>query len=212
MISAQSNYALAALIRAGMWIGTTIGSVLMLTIPLAMVLGWIAARRGLLDDPAAHRRTLVRIAVWGIAIGAVGGLPTALAFTGVLPVPAMNSWMLSGFDQLTGVAGGAGYAAAFGLLALRIGSRPGRIASAIAGVGRRSLSFYLLQSVLFAPLLTAWGFGLGQHAGTAIAFAIAVGVWLLSVVIAAVMDARNARGPAERLLRRLTYGPHDPAR
>jgi uncharacterized membrane protein YeiB len=184
----------------------------MLTIPLAMVLGWIAARRGLLDDPAAHRRTLVRIAVWGIAIGAVGGLPTALAFTGVLPVPAMNSWMLSGFDQLTGVAGGAGYAAAFGLLALRIGSRPGRIASAIAGVGRRSLSFYLLQSVLFAPLLTAWGFGLGQHAGTAIAFAIAVGVWLLSVVIAAVMDARNARGPAERLLRRLTYGPHDPAR
>ncbi|WP_019160022.1 DUF418 domain-containing protein [Brevibacterium senegalense] len=212
MISGQSNYALAALIRAGMWIGTTIGSVLMLTIPLAMVLGWIAARRGLLDDPAAHRRTLVRIAVWGIAIGALGGLPTALAFTGVLPVPAMNSWMLSGFDQLTGVAGGAGYAAAFGLLALRIGSRPGRITAAVAGVGRRSLSFYLLQSVLFAPLLTAWGFGLGQHVGTAIAFAIAVGVWLLSVVIAAVMDARNARGPAERLLRRLTYGPHDPAR
>lgn len=212
MISGQSNYALAALIRAGMWIGSTIGTVLMLTVPLAMVLGWLAARRGLLDDPAAHRRTLVRIAVWGIAIGAVGGLPSALAFTGVLPVPAMNSWMLSGIDQLTGVAGGAGYAALFGLLALRIGSRPGRVTSAVAGVGRRSLSFYLLQSVLFAPLLTAWGFGLGQHVGTAIAFAIAVGVWLLSVIIAAVMDARNARGPAERLLRRLTYGPHDPAR
>src|SRR5699024_5905698 len=32
MIAGQSNYALAALIRAGMWIGSTIGTVLMLTV------------------------------------------------------------------------------------------------------------------------------------------------------------------------------------
>ena len=212
MFAGQTNYALAALARAGTWFGTTIGTVLMLTVPLSIVLGWMAARRGLLDDPAAHRTVLVRIAVGGITIGAVGGLPSALEFLAILPVPAVSPWMFMGIDTLTGVAGGAGYAALFGLLALRIGTRPGRFSSAVAGVGRRSLSFYLLQSLLFAPLLNAWGFGLGHGMGTTVAFAIAVGVWVVSLVLAAVLDRRNTRGPAERLLRRLTYGPHDPAR
>jgi uncharacterized membrane protein YeiB len=212
MFAGQSNYALAALTRAGTWFATTIATVLMLTVPLSIVLGWLGARRGLLEDPAAHRTALVRIAVWGITIGALGGLPSALEFLGILPVPAASSWMLTGIDSLTGVAGGAGYAALFGLVALRIGTRPGRIASAVAGVGRRSLSFYLLQSLLFAPLLNAWGFGLGHGMGTTVAFAIAVAVWVVSLVLAAILDSRNARGPAERLLRRLTYGPHDPAR
>ena len=211
MFAGQSNYALAALIRAGTWFTTTIGTVLMLTIPLSVVLGWMAARRGLLDDPAAHRTVLMRIAGWGITIGALGGLPSALEFLGLLSLPATSPWMLMGIDTLTGVAGGAGYAALFGLLALRIGSRPGRVTSAVAGVGRRSLSFYLLQSLLFAPLLNAWGFGLGHGMGTAVAFAIAVAVWAVSLVLAAILDSRNARGPAETLLRRLTYGPHDPA-
>src|SRR5690606_23330154 len=212
MFAGQTNYALAALALAGTWFGTTIGTVLMLTVPLSIVLGWMAARRGLLDDRAAHRTVLVRIAVGGITIGAVGGLPSALEFLAILPVPAVSPWMFMGIDTLTGVAGGAGYAALFGLLALRIGTRPGRFSSAVAGVGRRSLSFYLLQSLLFAPLLNAWGFGLGHGMGTTVAFAIAVGVWVVSLVLAAVLDRRNTRGPAERLLRRLTYGPHDPAR
>ncbi|HLS34061.1 MAG TPA: DUF418 domain-containing protein, partial [Brevibacterium sp.] len=212
MISGQSNYLLAALVRGGMWLVATPASVLMLTFPLAIVLGWLAARRGLLDAPGDHRRALTRIAVWGIVIGAVGALPDALAFAGVLPLPEMIAWAFSGLNAATGVAGGLGYAALFGLLALRIGSAPGAFGRAVAGVGRRSLSFYLLQSVVFAPLLTAWGFGLGQHVGTTIAFAIAAGVWVLSLVLAVMLDARRSRGPAEVLLRRLTYGRDDPAR
>ena len=169
------NYVLAALARGGMWLVSTPATLLMLTFPLAIVLGWLAARRGLLDAPADHRRTLARIAVWGILIGAVGALPDALVFAGVLPLPEMIAWAFSGVNAVTGVAGGIGYAALFGLLALRIGSAPGVIGRAVAGIGRRSLTFYLFQSVIFAPLLTAWGFGLGQHIGTTSAFAIAVG-------------------------------------
>ena len=210
--SGQSNFFLAALARGGMWLVSTPATLLMLTFPLAIVLGWLAARRGLLEAPADHRRTLARIAVWGILIGAVGALPDALVFAGVLPLPEMIAWAFSGLNAVTGVAGGIGYAALFGLLALRIGSAPGVIGRAVAGIGRRSLSFYLLQSVVFAPLLTAWGFGLGQHIGTTGAFAIAVAVWVLSLVLAIVLDAQNRRGPAEVLLRRLTYGRDDPAR
>ncbi len=212
MFSGQSNYFLAALTRAGMWLISTPGTLLMLTFPLAIILGWIAARHGLLDAPADHRRALTRIAVWGIVIGAAGALPDALVFAGVLPMPAMIGWAFGGLNALTGVAGGIGYAALFGLLALRIGSRPGVIGRAVAGVGRRSLSFYLLQSVIFAPLLTAWGFGIGQHVGTTIAFAIAAGVWVVSLLLAVMLDVQNRRGPAEVLLRRLTYGKDDPAR
>nr|WP_198393527.1 DUF418 domain-containing protein [Brevibacterium yomogidense] len=205
--AAQANYLLAAASRAGTWFASTIGTVLMLTVPVAVVLGWLAARRGLLDDPHAHQRTLTRIAGWGLSIGVVGGLPNALIYADILRLPALNSWMFVGLDTFTGVAGGIGYAALFGLLARRIGSRPGTFARAVAGVGRRSLTFYLLQSLLFAPLLNAWGFGLGQHVGTTAAFAIAAGVWIVSLVL----DSRNARGPAEALLRRLTYGKDDPA-
>lgn len=211
VFAAQGNYLLAAGARAGTWFASTIGTVLMLTVPLAIVLGWLAARRGLLDDPHSHWRTLTRIAGWGIAIGVVGGVPHALVYTGIMPLPALNSWMFVGIDSLTGVAGGIGYAALFGLLARRIGSRPGAFARAVAGVGRRSLTFYLLQSLLFAPLLNAWGFGLGEHVGTTVAFAIAAGVWVVSLVLAVVLDSRNARGPTEALLRRLTYGKDDPA-
>lgn len=209
--AAQSNYALAALFRAGSWFGSTIGTLLMLTVPLAIMLGWIAARRGLLDDPHTHRRALGRIAGWGIATGVAGGVPNALVFLGVIPLPSLNSWMFMGIDSLTGVAGGIGYAAMFGLLARRIGAHPGPVAKAIAGVGRRSLSFYLLQSVLLAPLLNAWGFGIGEHIGTTVAFTIATGVWIISLVLAVALDSRNARGPAESLLRRLTYGRDDAA-
>ena len=150
--------------------------------------------------------------MWGIVIGAVGALPDALVYAGAIPMPDMIMWAFAGLNGLTGVAGGIGYAALFGLLATRIGSAPGVIGRAVAGVGRRSLSFYLFQSVIFAPLLTAWGFGLGQHIGTTFAFAIAVGVWVLSLVLAVVLDSKNSRGPAEVLLRRLTYGRDDPAR
>ncbi|SMY12959.1 DUF418 domain-containing protein [Brevibacterium jeotgali] len=212
MFSGQSNYLLAALTRGGMWLASTPGTLLMLTFPLAIVLGWLAARHGLLDAPAAHRRALGRIAVWGIVIGAAGALPDALLFVGAIPMPEMIAWAFSGLNALTGVAGGIGYAALFGLLAMRIGPEPGVIGRAVTGIGRRSLSFYLFQSVIFAPLLTAWGFGLGQHIGTTTAFAIAVGVWLLSLVLALMLDAQNRRGPAEVLLRRLTYGRDDPAR
>ncbi|WP_245579786.1 DUF418 domain-containing protein [Brevibacterium album] len=214
MTAGQPNYLLAALARIGMWALSTPGALLMLAVPLALMLGWLSARHRLLEDPAAHRGRLVRIAWTGIGIGVLGGLPQALAFAGVLSLPAVAPWMLAGLHSVSGVAGGLGYAALFALLALRLGRRPAqehpvliaRPVRAIAAVGKRSLSFYLFQSLVFAPVLTAWGLGLGDQIGTAGAFALAAAVWLLSCVIAATLEDRGARGPAEVLLRRLTYG------
>ena len=52
-----------------------------------------------------------------------------------------------------GVAGGVGYAALFALAAAAIGERRGIVVRALTAVGKRSLSSYLLQSVLLVPAL-----------------------------------------------------------
>lgn len=64
---------------------------------------------------------------------------------------------------------------------------------------------YLAQSVLCAPVLAAWGLGLGAQLGSATMALYATGVWLVTVAFAVVLEQRGARGPAEVALRRLTY-------
>ncbi len=201
----EANYLLFMLGSVGTWAIGTVGQVLMLTVPLSVTLGILAARRGLLDRPRLHRAVLIRIAVVGVAIGWAGGALAAAQFAGLLFAPSI-SWATMGVSSLAGVAGGVGYAALFGLIAAAIGDRRGPIARAISAVGKRSLSSYLAQSVLFAPVLAAWGFGLGAVLTPLGAAAYAVGVWLVTVVVAALLDRTGKRGPAEALLRSLAYG------
>ncbi|MET0694462.1 MAG: DUF418 domain-containing protein, partial [Propionibacteriaceae bacterium] len=111
----------------------------------------------------------------------------------------------------TGLFGGVGYVAAFALIAHRISTRgasvSGKPIQAITAVGRRSLSCYLAQSVLCAPILAGWGLGLGAVLSSASVAVFAVAVWLVTVVLAYLADRRGILGPAEVLLRRLVYGP-----
>jgi len=81
--------------------------------------------------------------------------------------------------------GGLGYAALFGLIAAalaRRGPTVGAVTTAVTAVGKRSLSSYLAQSVIFTPLLCAWGLGLGAVLGSAGVAALAIGVWLATFV------------------------------
>lgn len=201
----ESSYAWFALQSLGLWLLSTPGQLLALTVPLAIVLGMLAARRGLLDRPREHRRALLAIAVVGIAVGWAGGALAAAQFAGLLLEPAL-SWGTMGISSLAGVAGGVGYAALFALVAAAIGERRGIVVRALTAVGKRSLSSYLLQSVLLVPTLAAWGLGLGATLTPLAAAGVAVAVWLVSVVVALVLDVRRKRGPAEALLRRLAYG------
>lgn len=257
----ESNYLVAAGLRAGMWSFSLPATALGFAVPVSLMIGWLAARHRVLDEPWNHMRLLRLTAVIGIAVGWLGGLPRVLMHLGVFDLPDALFWTFMGIESVTGVACGLGYAAAFGLLAAHLEGRitanrarreeradeprvrkrdlsPQQRAElvarrsygepstpvapemtrkistpvkAISAVGQRSLTFYLFQSIIFAPLLPAWGLGLGQHLSTTTSTALALGVWLVSVLIAGWMGRRDMRGPAERLLRRLTYGKHDPA-
>lgn len=76
----------------------------------------------------------------------------------------------------------------------------------VSNLGKRSLSGYVSHSVVMTPVLSAWGLGLGAHLTNASMALFAVGLWLLTVVAASVMERYGRRGPLEVLLRRLSYG------
>jgi uncharacterized protein len=210
--SGQDNAVAAVPTRLGTWLFVTVaGGTVSFGGHAVMLLGFWAARRRVLEEPHNHLRMLRWTAVVGLAIGWLGGLPAALAHVGVLEVPPAaisEQGALRLIADGTGLAAGLGYVAVFGLIASWLPERTRRLPAvvAVAAVGKRSLSCYLAHSLLFAPLLAAWGLGLGALLGSATMAAFAVGVWLVTVVGADAMDRAGWRGPAEVLLRRLSYG------
>ncbi|MEJ3745983.1 DUF418 domain-containing protein [Actinomycetes bacterium KLBMP 9797] len=179
-------------------------------IHVAILLGFWAARRRVLEEPHRHLALLRWTAAVGVPIGWLGGLPAALAHVGALDVPAAavaESGALAEIAAGTGLFGGLGYVALFGLLAHRMSARARRspAAIAVAAVGKRSLSSYLTHSLIFSPVLAAWGLGLGGKLGSASMAAFAVGVWLVTVAGAYALERAGRRGPAEALLRWLVY-------
>ncbi|MET9967147.1 DUF418 domain-containing protein [Streptomyces sp. NPDC006356] len=183
---------------------------------LVFLLGFWAARRRVLEEPGRHLRLLRCTAVGGIAIGWLGALPAALAHIGALDVPddaQSEEGVLTILRDVTGNAAGIGYVAAIALFAhwwthRRPGERSrwgAKTVVAVSAVGKRSLSCYLAHSLMFSPLLAAWGLGLGEHLTSATMVLFAVGVWLLTVAGAYALERAGRRGPVETVLRRLVY-------
>ncbi len=179
-------------------------------LPVIMItwLGMWAARRRVLEEPARHRRLLRWTAVTGLGIAVAGGLPAALTAAGWLHVdePAAGLAML--LHGASGMFAGPGYVAVIALITVRL-TRPGPVVGTLAALGRRSLSGYLCQAVAWLVLLAPYTLALGDRFGspTAGALIVAVAVWLATVLLAHLLDRRDQAGPAEIVLRRLTYGP-----
>lgn len=96
--------------------------------------------------------------------------------------------------------------ALFGLRGERVSARGiGPVSGAVSAVGKRSMSSYLAQSVLCAPILAAWGLGLGGVMSSSSMALYAIGVWMITLAAAVWLERRGKQGPAEYLIRRLTY-------
>ncbi|GAA1382812.1 DUF418 domain-containing protein [Pseudonocardia kongjuensis] len=174
----------------------------------AVAVGVLLARAGWLDDPVRFRGQLARTAAAGIAAGILGGIPLALVAAGIW-VPGTAAGLVAGPVQaLSGYAAGIGYAAAAGLVAARWAGRggPGPVGAALLATGQRSLSAYLAQSIAFVALFPAWTLGLGSGLPVWAATLCGLGVWVVTVLVAAASDRAGLRGPAETALRALTYG------
>ncbi|GAA0990780.1 DUF418 domain-containing protein [Nocardiopsis tropica] len=199
----------AAIGRLSVWPLIVLGQGLLgLTVPTAILLGFWAARRRILEEPGRHLVLLRLTAAAGISLGWLGGLPSALVQVGAWDLTVSQGGMLALPHMVTGLACGVGYVALIALVAHRIqagGRGPGPVVTALSATGKRSLSAYLAQSVLCAPVLTAWGLGVAAHLSPWSMFLFAVGVWLVTVAGAYALERAGRRGPAEVLLRRLAY-------
>lgn len=204
----QESYLVSIPLRLLMWAPTLIAGFLLLTLPAAFLIGLLASRHRVLEEPGRHLPLLRRTAVVGIAIGWAFGLLQALVHVGALTFPAPAG--LVDLHLYTGVFAGVGYAALFALLAHRITSRgttPPLPVRAVVALGRRSMSGYIAQSLVWTPVLAASGLAVGGLLSSWSAMLVGIGTWLVTVVLAHAMDVAGIRGPAETLLRKLTYHP-----
>jgi uncharacterized protein len=193
--------------RTQEWIGNGF-FVQAISVLAAVTIGAWAARRRWLDEPERHRGVLTAVAIAGLAAAVLAGMPYALMASQLWAAPPLGVVLLASvLHSVGGYAGGVGYAALFGLLAVRLAAGTGPVTTALRSCGQRSLSCYLAQSVAFAMLLPAWTFGLGATLHVWQAALYALGTWLVILLVAAASAQANYRGPAELLLRRLTYGP-----
>ncbi len=175
------------------------------------LLGLWACRRRILERPEAHRRLLGVVAVVGLAAAVLGAQPLSLVLAGAEPVPGADAFDVArALHDATGVLGGAGYAAAFALLSIRLADSPGRAVSALAATGQRSLTCYLAQSVVWTVVFTPFLLGLAGHATVATTALLATATWLATVAVADALARAGRRGPFEVLLRRATYGRSRP--
>ncbi|MFE7630553.1 DUF418 domain-containing protein [Kocuria sp. NPDC057446] len=180
-----------------------------------LLLGLALSRYRVLEDPGPRRGRLLRIALVCIGPGLLTGFGTGLLTTDRLdPSPAAGS-VLTGADALTGAAQGVGYALVVALVCdrvLRPGTGAGRarehpVLWALQALGRRSMTGYLAQSVLFTVLLPPFALGLGRALTPTAALLLGSAVWLATLLGAALLERRGLPGPAEALHRRLHRGP-----
>ncbi|ANE45930.1 glyoxalase [Paenibacillus swuensis] len=163
---------------------------------------WIAKFR-LLTNPELRLKTLYFIASIGLSVSLAGALPLTFVGTGWQP-PLFTVGILYGIHILTGFAGGLAYAALFGIIGAKL-TQPGRYTFTLTALGKRSLTFYVWNEAILVLLLSPVALDLGGRTSNGTATLIALGVWGLSVLLAAMMEKRNRNGPLEVLLRRLVY-------
>ena len=207
--SGQENYLVSMMIRLMSWVSLLFINAFGVVLPTAMLIGFWAARNRVIEEPDRHRRLLRNTAFFGITLGLSGSLPGALHHVGAFEAASfygLSGAALGGMAWTSGLAQGLGYAALFVLVSTRL-ERRGRtpvVITSVAALGKRSLSGYVTHSIVMAPMLSAWGLGLGGWFTNSTMALYAVALWLFTVVIAALMERRGAQGPFERLLRRLT--------
>lgn len=195
----------------GSWIASTIMTPLTSLVVPCVMIGVGVARWGALQDPRGYRSALCAIAGVGLLVGALGASPYALG-----QLDWAQVWSAGGAFALyhaTGVAGACGWLALLALVgggpreaSAQVGEGPGQdlgaVRSFLSAIGRRSMTAYLSQTLLFVIVFLTLGLIGVESVGVAVSGLIALGVWVVIGIGCVVSDAMGAaRGPAERLLR-----------
>nr|WP_240393833.1 DUF418 domain-containing protein [Corynebacterium lactis] len=200
------------------WSNLTALAVSILTLPIptlfyfpVMLIGFVWARKGVLADVPSHRPLLIRWLVVALVVSFGIGLPWGLSAIGVLP-PRLEADLMI-INMILGVLTGPGILAGLALLLEPLQRRihegaavPMWLAATVA-LGKRSMTGYLLQSVIFFVLVYPFMLDFPHGLGAAIQTGVAFAVWLATLLFAWALEAHGVQGPFEKIHRRLSYGP-----
>lgn len=176
-----------------------------LPVILSILIGVWFGRKGLLNEDEKHRPFLKKVAIGGIFISLVGAIPHALYSNGALQVEnAYVIGLIFTAHMLTGIAGGCGYAALFGLIGPHF-NKTNPIVVGITALGKRSLTFFIVNEILLLMLLSSGGLDLASQLSIAQVWLVAVFVWIFSIGMASVLEWKKKSGPFDYLFRRFVY-------
>ena len=181
-----------------------------------MILGMVAARHNVLGQPEKYKTLLISFTIVAVIISFGVGIPLGLAEIGVLPENTVLH--LQSLNQVAGIWAGPGIVASIALATLPLQRRidaahvnnsdyPLPIPlQALIALGKRPMTGYLLQSILFVLLTSTFTIGLGRGQGAWEASLVATLIWTITLAIAYALEKANLRGPFESVHRRLSYG------
>lgn len=165
------------------------------------LIGYYIGRQKIYADLSAHRHLLRRVSVIGFSVGiplsvvyawsAVGGHPFGNAAHSLLY--AVSVYPL-----------GFAYMSSLCLLYLR--SSSSAVWCALAAPGRMALTNYICQSIAGMFLFYGIGFGLGAGVGLSFTEIIALGVFVLQMLLSRLWLHYCLFGPLEWIWRMLNYG------
>ncbi|MGN6150984.1 MAG: DUF418 domain-containing protein [Lysobacteraceae bacterium] len=170
-----------------------------------MIGDWIG-RRGILQQPDAHR-ALLRRTCW---IGLTLGLGTGIALevmeargmtTALLEGGRLGEFALRTLRRVSPLAQGLGYGAGFALLFLQ--PAWARRLVWLAPMGRMALTLYLMQSLIGVALFYGTGADLGPQGGLPLRFAVWIALFGAQALFSRWWLARFRLGPVEWLWRSL---------
>lgn len=171
-------------------------------IPL-MITGMLAARIKLLDNNTAHLARLKKISRIGISVSIIGAVPLLLKELHFWQPTYEMDALSYALHLISGAFGGVGYAALFGIITYKLQHSTGKITQAVAALGKRSLTGYLLQSTVIMLLMSSFFGNLSTQLSFFQSAALGASVWLGVVIFAYILERRNIPGPFDSLLRKL---------
>lgn len=178
---------------------------------LAMfLLGLVAGRRRLFERIDEHADMLRRLRRVGLVVGGLGGVVwgTSSLVNGF----TFNAAFLfaAAVDFATAPLLSAVYLVTLTLAWRSAGVR--RRLAFLVPVGRLALSNYLLQSLAGALIFTGYGLGAFGRVGPAAGLALSLAIFAAQIPLSAAWLRRFRFGPAEWLLRSVTYARPQPLR
>lgn len=176
-----------------------------------IILGFVAAQYRILEHPEQHKKMLTIAALVTAAVALLVGLPNELE---------LGLWFV---NYALGPLTGPGIIAIIALAAIPLQRKYGEdgdggnsvgagkkrlpvFVQMILALGKRSMTGYVLQSIILLPLCAPFLLHLLRPQGAAYATIVGFGVWVVTLLIAFLLEKLGRRGPFEAAHRRLSYG------